>query len=91
MELLDPGYDAASGTVSYAVRPLAGQPESAALVSYAARQEDSALDASFGPVSLFIDSLACNPDGASCNSNSDCSSGFCCEDIEECPPGACTS
>jgi len=91
VELLDPAYDAASGTVSYTARPLDGQPQSAALASYAARQEDDALDASFGPVSLFIDNLTCSPDGASCNSNSDCCSGYCCIDIEECPPGACLS
>ncbi len=91
VELFDPTHDAASGAVTYTVRPLAGQPESAALASYATRQDDASLDASFGPVSLFIDDLTCGPDGASCNSNSDCCSGFCCEDIEVCPPGACTS
>ncbi|MDQ3655432.1 MAG: hypothetical protein M3457_10165 [Chloroflexota bacterium] len=89
VELLDPAYDAASGTVSYTVRPLDGQPESAALASYAALQEDSALDATFGPVSLFIDNLTCGPAGTSCHSESDCCSGNCCVDIEECPPYAC--
>lgn len=89
VELLDPAYDTASGTVSYTARPLAGQPESPALASYATLQEDAALDASFGPVSLFIDNLACNQPGASCNSNSDCCSGTCCTDYAVCPPFAC--
>lgn len=89
VELLDPSFDAASGAVTYTVRPLEGQPQSAALATYAALQEDDALDAGFGPVSLFIDNLTCGPAGAACHSESDCCSGNCCVDIEECPPYAC--
>jgi hypothetical protein len=63
--------------VSYAVRVLDGQPEGTVLANLATRQADT-----FGPVTLFIDQVACSPDGSGCDSNSDCCSGFCCEDIE---------
>ncbi len=90
VELFDPAYDTATGAVSYTARPLAGQPESAALATYAALQQDDAIDATFGPVSLFIDNLACGPTGASCNSDGDCCSGYCCTDYAICPPWVCT-
>lgn len=91
VELLDPVLDPATGAVTYTARPLQGQPDGAELASLAARQADQSLDETLGPVTLFIDQLACSPDGAGCNSNSDCCSGFCCDDIEICPPGACIS
>lgn len=91
VELFDPSLDSASGTVSYTARLLDGQPQGAALASLAARQADNAVDAEFGPVSLFIDQLSCGPDGASCDSNSDCCSGTCCEDNTFCPLGTCVS
>jgi hypothetical protein len=90
VELLDPVLDSATGSVTYTARPLQGQPEGAVLASIAARQQDAELDPSIGPVTLFIDQLACSPDGAGCSSNSDCCNGFCCDDIEVCPPGVCT-
>ena len=89
VELLDPELDPDTGSITYRTRPLAKQPESAALVNYADRQVDATLDASFGPVSLFIDNLSCAQDGAACNTNSDCCSGVCCEDNDICPAGAC--
>jgi hypothetical protein len=88
VELLDPSIDESTGLVSYRVRPLADQP-SAVLASLLALQVDQELPTAMGPVSLFIDDLMCSPDGSSCHENSQCCSGFCCTDIEICPPWIC--
>jgi hypothetical protein len=89
VELTDPAHDEASGSVSYTVRVLDGQPESAALASLAARQEDATLDESLGPITLFIDQLACTPDDTRCTHNSDCCSNFCCNAYDGCRLAHC--
>jgi hypothetical protein len=68
---------------------LDGQPESEVLASIAARQTGDTIGVDLGPVTLFIDQLACRGNGSYCKSNSDCCSGACCNDIETCPQGAC--
>ncbi len=89
VELSDPALDATSGTVSYTVRVLKEPSQSVTLASIATRQTDDTIGGDFGPVTLFIDQLACTPAGGGCKSNSSCCSGYCCEDIEECPPWEC--
>ncbi len=79
VELLDPTLDTASGSVTYSARVLEGQPDGAALASLSARQDDSTIGETLGPTTLFIDQLTCGPDGSSCNTGSDCCSGYCCE------------
>jgi hypothetical protein len=78
VELTEPAYDAATGTVSYAAMELQGQPEGDVLASLAARQTGADMGDSLGPVTLFIDQLTCAPIDAPCTQNSDCCSGDCC-------------
>jgi hypothetical protein len=79
VELFSPTLDTASGAVTYSARVLDGQPDGAALASLAGRQGDSTIGETLGPTTLFIDQLTCGPDGSSCNDDSDCCSGYCCE------------
>ncbi|CAA9576576.1 MAG: hypothetical protein AVDCRST_MAG59-4129 [uncultured Thermomicrobiales bacterium] len=58
VELGNPRYDAAAGTLSYDAAPLAGNP-GGGLAELAGRQQDAELPASFGPGALFIDSIWC--------------------------------
>jgi hypothetical protein len=87
VELTEPAYDPATGAVTYAATVLEGQPESDTLISLAARHVHTEIQDTTGPVTLFIDQLACSNGG--CSSNSDCCSGQCCLDNEECPYGMC--
>jgi hypothetical protein len=84
VELSDPILDPASGAVTYTARVLEGTPEGIALASLAHLQEDTKISNTLGPTTLFIDQLACSPEGSSCSSNSDCCSGECCIDYEHC-------
>lgn len=54
VELVDPGYDAGSGTITYGVNVLS-EYEGEGLAHVAARQQDAALPERFGEASLFID------------------------------------
>lgn len=90
VELTEPELDPTTGAVTYTVRPLEGQPEGEELASLAARRTDDAIGDLDGAVTLFIDDLSCSPDGAGCNTSSDCCSGWCCDSIEMCPPYLCT-
>ena len=86
VELVEPTLAPASGTVTYTVRVLNGQPEGRVLADLASRQTDDTMADAFGPVTLFIDQLACLQDGAWCQSDTECCSGFCCQD-PDCYPG----
>lgn len=90
IELTNPRYGADTRQLIYDARILPNGNDEW-LSAVALQPKDQTIAAQFGPGSLFVDQLTCSPDGASCNSNSDCCSGFCCEDIEVCPPGVCTS
>ena len=84
VELTDPSYDSGTGAVTYAAKELQGQPEGNVLASLAARVTDTDVGENFGPVTLFIDQLACLPYGARCTNSSDCCSEFCCGDPLDC-------
>jgi hypothetical protein len=84
VELTDPAYDAGTGAVTYAAKELQGRPEGKVLASLAARVTDTDVGDNFGPVTLFIDELACLPYGAHCTQSSDCCSEFCCGDPLDC-------
>jgi hypothetical protein len=77
VELTEPSYDATTTAVTYAAQVLRGQPEDDTLASLAARKTESGLGDSLGPVTLFIDQGACQPDNVACNQNSDCCSNDC--------------
>ena len=62
VELLDPAFDADTGTVTYGANVLTDY-DGAGLASLAARQRDEALPATLSNVSLFIDDC---PDIANC-------------------------
>ena len=87
VELLDPALDTSTMTVSYRAQPVTGE-LSAAMSSFQQIATDVPLGA-IGPVSVFIDDLACASNGSYCKHNSQCCSGHCCADMETCPQFSC--
>jgi len=87
MELLDPALDSNTMTVSYRAQPVTGD-LSDAMSSFQQMASDIPIGA-IGPVSLFIDDLACASKGSYCKRNSQCCSGTCCADMETCPQFSC--
>lgn len=59
VELTNPNYDAAAGTLAYDASPLAPEEASAGIGHLAIRQDDQSLPPDLGPTALFIDS-ACS-------------------------------
>jgi hypothetical protein len=88
VELTEPAYDPGTGAITYTATELQGQPEGDVLASLAARRTDTDLGDSFGPVTLFIDQLACLPNESHCTNSSDCCSDFCCGDPLDCGAGS---
>lgn len=90
VELTNPRYDEAARQATYDARILPNGSDDW-LSALTLKPNDDKIAAQFGAGSLFVDQLTCGPAGTSCHSNSECCSGFCCNDIEICPPGVCTS
>jgi hypothetical protein len=86
-ELLEPALDGSTHTVTYRAQPVTGE-LSGAMSSFQGVASDIPLGP-VGPVSLFIDDLACASEGSFCKSNSQCCSGRCCESISLCPTATC--
>lgn len=89
IELTSPRYDGTARQLTYDARVLSNTTDEW-LAAMVLKPNDDKIAEQLGPGSLFVDQLTCSPDGVSCDSNSDCCSGFCCDDIEICPPGVCT-
>jgi hypothetical protein len=87
VELLDPALDTSTMTVTYRAQPVSGD-LSAAITSFQELAGDVPTG-TLGPVSLFIDDLACASKGSYCTHNSQCCSGACCADMETCPSFSC--
>ena len=87
VELLDPALDADTMTVTYRAQAVTGN-LSNAMTSFQAMESDIPIGA-IGPVSVFIDDLACASSGSYCKHNSQCCSGRCCADMETCPTFSC--
>ena len=84
VELTAPRYDPTAGTVSYGVTVLTEEP-GGGLAALAGRRTEEAIPEAFGPASLFVDKVACEPQRGYCGSGSQCCSGRC--DIEIRPAG----
>jgi hypothetical protein len=89
VELTNPRFDAAAGTVTYDAKPVASY-AGEGLADHAALQTDTQLAETLGATSLFIDELSCKPDGSACNDSSQCCSKFC-SPLAEFPPMTCLS
>jgi hypothetical protein len=89
VELTNPRFDAAAGTVTYDAKPVASY-VGEALADHAALQTDAQLAETLGATSLFIDELSCKPDGSACKDSSQCCSKFC-SPLAEFPPMTCLS
>jgi hypothetical protein len=87
VELLDPALDASTMTVTYKAQPVTGD-LSDAMATFQQIASDIPIG-TLGPVSVFIDDLACGSKGSFCTHNSQCCSGACCSDIETCPSNMC--
>jgi hypothetical protein len=87
VELLDPVLDTSTMTVSYRAQPVTGA-LSDTMSSFQQIATDIPLGA-IGPVSVFIDDLACASKGSYCKDSSQCCSGHCCADMTLCPQFEC--
>jgi len=87
VELLDPALETSTMTVTYRAQPVTGD-LSDAMTSFQEMASDVPVGP-LGPVSVFIDDLACRSKGAYCKENSQCCSGRCCADMETCPTFSC--
>ena len=89
VELTNPRFDAAAGTVTYDAKPVASY-AGEGLADHAALQTDAQLAETLGATSLFIDELSCTPNGSACKESSQCCSHFC-SPLAEFPPMTCLS
>lgn len=75
VELTNPSYDATAGTVRYTAVSVPGGPGRGLMVGE--RPVAEVVPEQFGPASLFIDSVSCQPKDTLCNVASDCCSCVC--------------
>jgi hypothetical protein len=87
VSLANPRFDPTAGAVQFDATPLATYAGDG-LAELAARQQDDTVAEEFGAASLFVDDVACSPDGSLCNDASQCCSGFC-SPLAAFPPLTC--